>query len=107
MALCADCVVLGRELAETYPPDRLKFLSARQICHHHRIVGAIERYVCRACEARWARELGPTAKHLYWTQCAVRQGNLAPELRVRKDQGNKRAMSRDGEMFTQRRGATA
>jgi hypothetical protein len=83
MALCAGCEVLGQELAETYPPENLKFLSARQIVQRQRIVGSIERYMCRTCGARWIRDLRPTAKGFTWMQSVVRQGNIAPESRAR------------------------
>jgi transposase-like protein len=83
MALCADCEVLRQEMAETQPPENLKFQSARQIVQYKRNVGAIERYVCRTCGARWVRDLRPVAKGCPWTQAAVRRGNIAPESRVR------------------------
>ena len=90
MALCAICERLGQELAASYPPDNLKFQSARPLRQHARVLGARETYACQACGARWIRDLGPTAKNSVWTQCVVRQGNVAPESRLLRPASNRR-----------------
>jgi hypothetical protein len=72
MALCADCEVLGQELAESYPPENLKYQSSRQCHGHKKMVGAIERYMCRTCLTRWIRDLRPSTKQSIWTRSFTR-----------------------------------